>query len=166
MKDLVKDTVLFIHEYRSMESSPVSVGKKLITALFGNTHISEHLCDSWAGRKGDFGSFFLNLGHEKQGLFIEYWGIPVPALSEYSKRKNENPISVLFGGEPEVVTWIHKMMLYFNNHGIGDYRDIILPSLPVERYGNSKNWGNYILGLSPEGRDLVITQLHAHLMEE
>lgn len=166
MKDLIKNTVLFIHEYRSMENAPVKVGKNLIRAVIEDRHRAEHLCDSWAGRNGDFGSFFLNLSHETQGLFMEYWGIPVSELAEYSRRKEENPISVLFGGEPEEVTWIHKLMLYFNNHGIGDYKDIILPSLPTERYGNSRNWGAYILGLTPEGRDLVITQLHAHLLEK
>ncbi|MBE8969931.1 hypothetical protein IQ277_28030 [Nostocales cyanobacterium LEGE 12452] len=147
-----------------MENASLTVGKKLIRAVIDDAHKAEHLCDSWAGRNGDFGSFFLNLSHETQGFFIEYWGVPIPALAEYSRQKEENPISVLFGGEPGEVTWIHKLMQYFNNHGIGDYKHILLPSLPVERYGNSKNWGNYILGLSPEGRDLVISQQYAHLM--
>lgn len=95
MKDLIKNTVLFSHEYRSMENAPVKVGKNLIRAVIEDRHRAEHLCDSWAGRNGDFGSFFLNLSHETQGLFMEYWGIPVSELAEYSRRKEENPISVM-----------------------------------------------------------------------
>jgi hypothetical protein len=118
--------------------------------------------NSWFGQKNDFGHFFLNLSHDTQADFMEGWGIEVIGKQEYKTALAENPAAILFAKPPLTVTWLHELIKYFYNNGIGDGNDLILSNLPEDDkcYGNSTNWGNYILSLSSEGRELVLQQLY------
>ncbi|TDE09769.1 hypothetical protein [Dyadobacter psychrotolerans] len=167
MESHIKDAITFIHEYRSMENADMATNERLIKRVVTPTWKADHLCDSWGGRRNNFGSFFLNLDHMTQGDFIEGWGMEIPALHAYKTAYEQNPISVVFADPPITIKWLHELLKYFSNNGIGDRSDLILSNLPDQekRYGNSTNWGNYILSLSTEGRELVLHQLYNQVMQ-
>lgn len=166
METFMKDAILFIHEYRNMENADTKTNEQLIKRIVSPAWVAEHLCDSWGGRKNNFGDFFLNLDHETQADFIEAWGIQIPGLQEYKTALEKDAMAILFATVPPTLAWLHELLKYFYNNGIGDRKVLILGNLPDEskRYGSSTNWGNYILSLSSEGRELVLQQLYNHVM--
>ena len=166
METFMKDAILFIHEYRNMENADEQTNERLIKRVVSPEWKADHLVDSWSGRNNDFGSFFLNLSHNTQADFMEAWGIEVAGKKEYKTALEENPMAIIDAKPPTTVTWLHELVKYFYNNGIGGRKDIILSNLPDmdKRYGNSTNWGNYILSLSSEGRELVLQQLYNHVM--
>ena len=165
MESYINSAVLFIHEYRNMENSDIETNNRFIKRVICPDWVADHLCDSWAGRNNDFGDFYLNLDHTIQGDFIEAWGIQVEGLKEYKDKQAADPMFSLFAPAPKTVTWLHGLIKYFYNNGIGGRKDLILSNLPAQdkRYGNSTNWGSYILSLSSEGRELVLRQLYSHI---
>jgi hypothetical protein len=166
-----RSVLKFIERYRALEKATYQEGYNLIYRLGLNVSTYQHLCDHWKGKKKHFANFFLNLGHETQIKLIQQWGFVDPADEAYLSRKEDNPVSVLFTDPPATVKAFHKLLLFFNNHGIESFntytahysqREIpgfTLTVLPPEkkRFGNSANWGDYILSL--EDPDYVIRQI-------
>jgi hypothetical protein len=140
--------LLFIKAYRKMEDSPISLNKALIKSVVDKDKF-DHLFNSWAGRKNDFGSFFLNLSYKTQAQFIFNFGIVVSGYQEYLDNLRVSPYAYCYVVPPLVVCKIHQLLLFFNNHGIDENSipGLTLNQLPKKRFGNSTNWGKYILSL-------------------
>lgn len=139
MDTYIKDAILFIHEYRNMENADLQSNERLIKRVISPKWKADHLVNSWSGRENDFGDFFLNLSHDTQADFMEGWGIEVIGKQEYKTALAENPAAILFAKPPLTVTWLHELVKYFYNNGIGDGNDLILSNLPEDDkcYGNS-----------------------------
>ena len=52
------------------------------------------------------------------------------------------------------------------NHGINDIEGYSLVDLPKERYGNSYNWGSYILSLNPIEQFKLLSHLSLYCHEQ
>ena len=164
----IDEATLFLQAYRNFENTDTDTNEKFIKSIISPDWIAEHLCNSWGGRKNDFGDFFLNLDPVIQGDFISSWGIHVDGLQRYREAQHNDPAASLFQPAPAKIIWLNGLVKYFYNNGIGGRRDLILPNLPSfeKRYGNSTNWGNYILSLSTDDRELVLQQLYGHVVSK
>lgn len=158
----ITDAIIFIKTYRIFEKSSLKFGKDTIKTVVKDDYTAKHLCNSWAGREKNFGSFFLNLDHSTQGDFIEFFGISVAGLKEYTAKKEENPVATLWLSAPPTVEWLHELLKYFNNHSVDSFENLLLPNTNYQgdRYGNSTNWGIYILSLQEENKYRVLSQLY------
>lgn len=161
----------FIERYRALEKAPYQEGYNLIYRLGLNVSTYQHLCAHWKGKKKHFANFFLNLGHETQIKLIQQWGFVDQDDERFLSRKEENPISVLFTEPPATIKAFHKLLLFFNNHEINSFKpytshysqqeipgfNLTVQPPEKKRYGNSANWGDYILSL--DDPDYVIRQI-------
>ncbi|WP_130855636.1 hypothetical protein [Olivibacter jilunii] len=161
--DLILSAEKFIAEYRKVESATPRVGEELIKAVVKDKGTAAHLCRSWRGRKRDWGDFYLNLSRDVQYGFLKAWGLGRPEGEAYIKEMKANPIAMLWADAPTCIEWPHTLLKFFYNHGISvkPAVGIVLPKLPSEKkcFGNSTNWGNYILSLSDEERKNVLRQI-------
>lgn len=151
----------FIRNYRALENSTYAEGfnffRKFIDAS-GQSHLYEHLCSHWKGKRKDFGSFFMNLDTPNQIRILHLWGIHDPGDQAYLSL-DADPITFLVAQPPATISKLVKILIFFNNHGIESFPPYAsLPGLHLtvlpqakRRYGNTANWGHYILSLvSPE----------------
>lgn len=159
-KDLItQETILtFIRFYRKLEKAPVESGLNLI-AVFAQGNQKSHLQDKWAVQGKDFGRFFLNLSWRNKVKLLNVWGIEDPDDSTYLSLDERDP-EYIFGEPPATVKALKSLMVFFLNHGIEEKpsEGIELKKLPDEkkRYGDSTNWGDYILSLElREDNDLL-----------
>lgn len=164
----INEAILFLQAYRNFENSDIETNETFIKRIISPEWIAEHLCDSLGGEGHNFGGFFLNLDHTIQGDFISSWGINVDGLQKYKEEQQNDPEASLFEPAPVTIMWLHGLVKYFYNNGIVDKNDLVFPNLPPfdKRYGNSSNWGNYILSLSSEDREFVLQQLYTHVMSK
>lgn len=158
----ITDIVLnFIRNYRKLESSTYEEAFRFIKQFSEAANLShqyDHLCSHWKGKQKDFGSFFMNLGTPSQIRILHSWGIKDLDDKAYLAQESD-PVRFLFAKRPETLNRILKVLVFFNNHGIesfGPYANLpglhltVLPQTK-KRYGNSANWGSYVLSLvSPE----------------
>lgn len=166
MNSNIEQTLLFIRQYRKMEDGDDAANRSIILRNVPE-HVADHLWSSWKGRGNDFGDFFLNLDHATQANFIESWGIPVPELEQYKADLKRDPIAALFLDPPPMVHWLHELLKFFYNHGImnkcasGVYLKTI-PDNTEKRYGNSRNWADYILALDEAERISVLSAIESY----
>lgn len=167
--DLVLTTTEFINAYREVEKGAPKLAEDIINYLEKHKSTAQHLCSSWRGRKQDWGSFYLNLSHDFQYKILKFWGMGDPAGDEYALQVSENPVKMLFADVPDSIMWPHELLKFFNNHGIDESPEtgITLTSLPPDdrRYGNSANWGDYILSLPGAERERVLQLIAAYTLE-
>lgn len=149
-----KEDLQFISSYLEMEKFTLAKTKKYLREILPPRKF-EHLNDSWIGRYdrekkvGQFGSFFTNIEHKTQAIFIKNWGIDIPYLDEYLEVLNSSPIASITTTPPVIIERLHYLLVFFLNHGIDEVVDgYSMVKLPKERYGNAHNWGNYILSLN------------------
>ena len=164
--DLVLTAQNFIIAYREIEKASPKMGQDLIRYLEKHKSTAQHLCDSWLGRNQDWGSFYLNLSHEFQYKILKFWGMEEQEGDEYVKQVEKNPQKMLFAPVPDCIMWPHQLLIFFNNHGISEKptNDVFLTRLPGEdrQYGNSANWGDYLLSLPLQEQQSVIQQIAAY----
>lgn len=148
------EDIQFISSYVKMEKSSLAKVKKLLKEILPPRKF-EHLYNSWVGRYdkeskvGQFGSFFTNIEHKTQALFLRDWGFIIQDYEEYLRILDSNPIASLTTPPPLVIERLHYLLVFFLNNGINkEISGYSLINLPEERYGNSYNWGNYILALN------------------
>lgn len=160
-----KDAIKFIRSYRELESQIVRISETFVREV-SPPHLADHLGRSWRGRKKNFGDFYLNLSHSTQGNFLRAWGIEVYGLDGYNDAIRKNPLYHLSHEAPGTIKWLHELVKYFYNHGIMDTDNVQLPSLPgtKARYGNSMNWGRYILSLPEPYQFVLLGQIHASIV--
>lgn len=163
LEKLVQIGNKFITAYRKLEQAPPSVAKQLIRQVADTEQVAAHLCNSWDGRGQDFGDFYLNLSHKTQYRILRAWELGDDAGEAYEKKVTENAMAPLFTKMPLSIWWPHELLKFFYNHGISQKpaKDVSLPRLPAEdkQYGNSTNWGDYILGISPGEQTDVLNQI-------
>lgn len=161
------DTVQFIQAYRRMEKGSDTNARSIIWKL-SDHHQHGHLFAAWKGKERNFGDWFLNLDHTTQGEIIRIFGqgIDDHTIDEYNKLKEKDPIAALWLDPPPLVKRYHELLKFFYNHGINEEpaTGIKLVSVPAgdKQYGNSENWGEYILSLTTLQQQYVIEQLFAY----
>lgn len=162
--------IRFIAEYRNIEKGTVIKGQELIREVLLDDYRVDHLCDSWAGRKNDWGDFYLNLSHVIQYEFLKFWGLQNTEGDEYSEKATANPAAMLFSNLPGIIYWPHELLKFFYNHGISEVpaEGIALTVLPSEdkRYGSSANWGDYILSLPRADQEKVLKDIAAYIGDQ
>jgi len=162
------ESIQFIQAYRRMEKGTLKFAKTVIEQL-SDHHIHQHLLAAWKGKDHNFGDWFLNLSHSTQGEIIRIFGQGVddPTIDKYIIQKNSDPVATLWLDPPPLVKRYHELLKFFYNHGINEEpaTGVKLPAIPVpdKRYGNSENWGEYILSLNPMQQQYVISQIFAYL---
>jgi len=168
MTDNVNAAIEFITTYRRMEKQSYAEGFDTIGKCV-KAHQRTHLCGSWQGRKRDFGSFFLNLSCASQGAFIEHWGIKIEGYREYCQSVSDHPGAAFFLDPPPMIHWLRELMKFFNNHSVTDEcaPGIRLNPQPPKRdqFGNSANWGKYILKLKRIDAVKLLESLEARVFE-
>eukprot|EP01012_Entosiphon_sulcatum_P033810 TRINITY_DN42825_c0_g1_i1.p2 TRINITY_DN42825_c0_g1~~TRINITY_DN42825_c0_g1_i1.p2 ORF type:complete len:180 (-),score=11.10 TRINITY_DN42825_c0_g1_i1:795-1334(-) len=154
MKIEINALLTFVSAYRRMEKANDLSNKKLIKNIVPPRKF-DHLFSSWSGRNNDFGSFYLNLEYALQGKFVQHWNIQLSNFTKYLKDLEKHPYASLFTVPPEELLYLNALVLFFNNNGIdpGCLEGFEFSNLPEARFGNSANWGDYILSLPP--RELV-----------
>jgi hypothetical protein len=156
--DYNKQLITFIKEYRKLENKLLRDSIKEIRYIFQN----DHLISSWEGRKGNFGDFYLNLSPAAQFRFLEYWQLDDQEAHEYVSRVKTDEMTMLFVTPPPSINLSYQVVLFFYNHPIDSHSipGIELKDLPEHDkcYGNSANWGDYILSL-PENRQQLVLGL-------
>lgn len=156
----------FIRKYREFEKMPINLGQGLIRQIA--PHAKEHLCDHWRWKKRGWGAFFLNSDYPTMIAFLEHWGFRDEAFAPYLQLKAQNPASrdVLFWEAPVLMRSLIDLVTFFENHGItlNPASDVTLTKLPKEnkQYGNSKNWGDYLLSLPVDLSGPLIMDIIAH----
>jgi hypothetical protein len=159
----------FMTAYRAVEKSAPKAATDIIKYVVKDEHIADHLCDSWEGRKQNWGDFYLNLSHTTQYTILKFWGLGHPAGEEYLVRMKENPRAMLFEAAPDCILWPHELLKFFYNHGIDETptEGVTLSTLPRKnkRYGNSGNWADYILSLQSTEQERVLKQIAAISIE-
>lgn len=168
----LNEDLQFISSYVAMEKSSLPKVKKFLKGILP-PHKFEHLYDSWAGRYdeenkvGQFGSFFTNIEHKTQALFLKDWGLEVPYFEEYLQTLESSPIASITTTPPVIIERLHYLLVFFLNHGINkEVNGCSLIDLPKERYGNSYNWGNYILSLNKLEQFRVLSHFSTYINEQ
>lgn len=168
----LNEDLQFISSYLSMEKSSLSKVKKFLKDILPPRKF-EHLNNSWVGRydkenkKGQFGSFFTNIEHKTQALFLISWGLEVPNFQEYLRTLEVSPIASITTTPPEIIERLHYLLVFFLNHGIDmEVNGYSLINLPKDRYGNSYNWANYILSLDKVEQFNLLSHLAIYINDQ
>ena len=170
----IKNCLQFIVEYRKLESLSYDKGSELIKTIFSaypeHIHQVSHLLDQWKWKKKDFGSFYLNLGAKTKVVIYSYFGITDPYDVIYLDKIKTDSMATLFAKPSNTYRRLNNVVMFFNNHGINPRTTEYLTLSPVPAfngksfdeknpsYGNSKNWGKYILSL-PEQEQIRIIEV-------
>lgn len=170
-ENLTED-IQFISSYLAMEKTSLPKAKKLLKSVLPPRKF-DHLYSSWVGRYdtenkvGQFGSFFSNIEHKTQALFLIEWGLDIPDYENYLQALSSSPTASLTTTPPIVIERLHYLLIFFLNHGINDsVHGYSLTNLPKERYGNSHNWGNYILSLNTIEQFRLLSHLASYTNEQ
>lgn len=168
----LNEDLLFISSYVEMEKSSLTKVKKFLKSVLPPRKF-DHLYSSWVGRYnkedklGQFGSFFTNIEHNTQGLFLIDWGLEIQGFEEYLQTLKSSPIASITTTPPIIIERLHYLLVFFLNNGINKVVDgYSLLNLPKERYGNSYNWGNYILALNKLEQYRLLSHLANYCNEQ
>lgn len=155
------DIVQFIRSYRVLEQMPLEDGfahlRAITPVILGEDEaelkeLRQHFRDQWYSKERRFGRFFLNLSHYRQVYLLHLWGIQDWQDEEYIGTALQNPFFRVAGRPPAKALQLHQLVKYFENHGITYWpgSSTLLDDLPEDnkRFGNSANWGDYILSLT------------------
>ncbi|WP_159479804.1 hypothetical protein [Chryseobacterium sp. 18068] len=166
------EDIQFISSYVNMEKASLAKTKKFMKKILPPRKF-EHLYNSWEGRYdkeskvGQFGSFFTNIEHKTQALFLRDWGLVVPNFEEYLNTLESSPIANITTTPPLIIERLHYLLVFFLNHGINEeVNGYSLINLPEERYGNSYNWGYYILSLNKLEQFRLLSHLANYCNEQ
>jgi hypothetical protein len=146
-----------------VEKSKKTVAYQFIRNAVKDKYTAEHLCRSWNGREQDFGDFYLNLSNNIRYQFLKIWGLSHPDGDMYVNQISKNEIAMLWADVPLCIDWPTELLKFFYNHGIIEEceKGVNLINLPQDKncYGNSSNWGDYLLSLSEDGQRIVLNQI-------
>lgn len=161
-----------IKEYRNMERSSYTVANnviKVVCELCERQNLTNHLANSWRSKEENFADWYLNLDQE----FMYYILASFNVLSyrdtdseeaEYLTLLEADPVEATFLPLPGLLEHSRKLLLFFNNNAIeaDAIPGITLPKIPMlskNKYGNSANWGDYILSLPSSDQDTIIQNI-------
>lgn len=162
--------VEFIQAYRLMEKGSDTYARSIIAKL-SEQHQHGHLFAAWKGKERNFADWFLNLDVSTQGEIIRIFGqgIDDTTIDKYNELKEKDPISALWLNPPPLIHRYRELLKFFYNHGINEEPavGITLVNLPEDskRYGNSENWGEYILSLSLVQQTFVLEQILGYILQ-
>ncbi|ADB42802.1 hypothetical protein [Spirosoma linguale] len=173
IKPIPLDEILnFIRAYRTLEQMPLEDGfahlRAISPMLLGEKEgelkeLRQHFRNQWYDKERHFGLFYLNLSHYRQIYLLNHWEIRDWQDNEYIGMTLRNPYFRIVGRPPAKALQLHQLLKFFENHGINPQLtgQITLTELPDsdKRFGNSANWGDYILSLTdpePLLRQLII----------
>lgn len=160
----IDNCILFIITYRALEKLKLKDGVSYISDVYKNETKwkLEHVVDMWKEKKGNFGTFYLNLDSELKIRLYGYFGVSDETDRKYLNRIGENPGAALFLNTSHTYTRLRNLMVFFLNHSIGEspapWLSLPLKGLPATEssYGNSANWGKYILSLPSIQQEKII----------
>ena len=157
----LEDIIRFIQLYRRLEQMPLEDGFAHLRAISpvlpgdDDTDLKElrqHFRNQWYSKERHFGLFFLNLSHYRQIYLLQLWNIRDWQDEEYLGTAQVNTFFRVAGRPPDKALQLHQLLKFFENHGISQQltSHITLNDLPEpeKRYGDSANWGDYILSLT------------------
>lgn len=157
----LEDILQFIRLYRTLEQMPLEDGFAHLSAIspvvLGEHEIPvkelrQHFRNQWYDKHRHFGLFFLNLPHYRQIYLLHLWDIRDWQDEEYIGTALRNPAFRILGQPPAKALQLHQLLKFFENNGINTQLtpQITLNELPESDkcFGNSANWGDYILSLS------------------
>ncbi|WP_019990959.1 hypothetical protein [Rudanella lutea] len=155
------DIFQFIQCYRALEQMPLEDGfahlRAISPVVLGEDEqamkdLCQHFRNHWYSKQRHFGSFYLNLPHYRQINLLHFWDIRDWQDEEYVGTALRNLVFRLTGRPPAKALQLHQLLKFFENYGINEQltEQIRLTELPDEdkRFGNSANWGDYILSLT------------------
>lgn len=153
----------FIEKYREFEDYTLSQGDQFITRvliLADDARQINHVCGKWRGYKKDFCSLFFGTGYDFHFACFRLWNIGMPGFKEFLDIDERDR---LFESPPLPYEYYRLLLLYFNNHAISDdfpggYKPVKLPSFK-QCYGNSKNWGKFILSRPKAEQKEIISDI-------
>ena len=157
----LEDILHFIRFYRQLEQLPLEDGFALLRTItpevLGDNEkelkeLRQHFRNQWYSKERGFGQFYLNLSHYRQVYLLNFWQIQDWQDEEYLGTCLRNPFVRVAGRPPAKAFQLHQLLKYMENHGINPQLtdEITLTDLPEmkKRFGNSANWGDYILAMS------------------
>ncbi len=162
LKPIPAEEILhFIRAYRTLEQMPLEDGfaqLRTISPVLPNDdeaelkELRQHFRNQWYTKERHFGMFYLNLSHYRQLYLLHMWNICDWQDEEYLSTALQNPFFRIVGRPPAKALQLHQLIKFFENHGINSQLtpQITLTELPEDdkRFGNSANWGDYILSLA------------------
>lgn len=154
----------FIRAYRKMEGLTPKESSLILKKILEPNQV-KHLTDSWISRSNDFGSFYLNLSHYNQSKFLTEWNIDIPGLSNFYNDLDKHPAAYIYTEPPSEILTLHYLQLYFNNHSIESINEIDVPGQSSLRFGNSTNWGNYILSLNHHDQCKILDHISYFILD-
>ena len=162
--ELNVDQILhFIRSYRRLEQMHLEDGFAELACVAKSDQAGEekrlrqHFRNHWYSKERGFGRFYLNLPHYRQLYLLHQWDLVHYEDATYLWECERDGRFALMAEVPPLAKQFHQLILFFENHGINKQvtATIVLDSLPIEsdlQFGNSANWGDYILLLDhPEG---------------
>lgn len=166
----------FIKSYRRLEQLPLEDGfaelRAITPTVLGDfplelKDLRQHFRNHWYAKERSFGQFYLNLPHYRQVFLLNHWGIVDWQDQEYIGTALVNPFFRIARRPPAKAYQLHQLLKFFENHGINKelVQGITLTDLPEfkKRFGNSSNWGDYILSL--ENPEQLLRQLISYESE-
>lgn len=166
------ESIQFISQYSLMEKKSTIDVWSIIQNL-KNHHQHHHLFSSWRGRNNNFGEWYLNLDSTTQGEIIRIFGIGLldSSIDDYAKLIEADPVKALFANRPAIVEHLRSLLVFFLNNGIDDHSiplGTITADLPTgdKCYGNSTNWADFILSLSANDQQNLLTYFTDYLQKK
>ncbi|CCH57561.1 hypothetical protein BN8_p06747 (plasmid) [Fibrisoma limi BUZ 3] len=161
IKPIPLDQILhFIYSYRQLEKLPLEDGfaelRAITPKVLGDNErelkeLRQHFRNQWYDKERSFGQFYLNLAHYRQVYLLNFWGIQDWQDEEYLGTCLRNPFVRIAGRPPAKAFQLHQLVKYMENHGISSplTDGVMLTNLPEmeKRFGNSANWGDYVLSI-------------------
>lgn len=165
------DTALhFIRCYRRLEQMPLEDGFAELRCVATSDDKKEeqrlrnHFRAHWYSKERAFGRFYLNLPHYRQIYLLHQWDIKNYEDAMYLLECSRDSRFALMGPPPATTRQLHELVKFFENHSIGHEpsSDVFLSDLPDDsdkRFGNSANWGDYVLSL-PDPQAVLLQLLN------
>jgi hypothetical protein len=155
---------MLLSGYRKLEVAPLETGFEVIKRTAKSYQVN-HLCGHWRSKKKDFGAYYLNLDYKCQFSLLNSFGIYDDIDKAFIAEFEADERKMLFVRPKGILKAAHAVLIFFNNHGIstnpaGD-GSVNLNVLPAKnkQYGNSANWGAYMLALPSDERNRILAEI-------
>ncbi len=169
-QDDIDNCIDFIREYRRFENMQSVPAKDLLENIFASEplHKVDRIVEQWKLKKKDFGAFYLNIDLPFRIRIYNSFGIEDLADIDYLEQIKLDPRAALFADQSLTYNRLHNLIVFFNNYGITEKPTEYLSLKDIPKFsgrsfdpkdptfGNSKNWGTYILSLQDEEQKRVV----------
>lgn len=169
----IENCLDFIKEYRKLEKMQIVPAKDILENIFADEpiHKVDRVIEQWKLKKKDFGSFYLNIDVPLRIKIYNSFGIEDSSDKEYLVKIKNDPRAILFEKQSVTYNRLHNLIVFFNNYGITDNPAEYLKLINTPKFsgrsfdpndptfGNTKNWGKYILSLQDLEQKRVISDI-------